>query len=111
MENQEKNPETNENPVTEQPQTSKKEDKQIHLSISSGLLDASFALISVAFSIICSICAVFGVSSSIFYGIMSIFIYILPFVGFIWTYWKNRTIRSFALWLNAAALLIAFRYI
>ena len=56
------------------------------IRVSSKLLYSMFGMIALAILIICKICASFGVGNLTFYGIMSIFIYVLPFLGVLFTY-------------------------
>ena len=89
--------------VVEETQTNSG-DKEIRLS--SKLLYSLFGVVALAILIICKICASFGVTSSTFYGIMSIFIYVLPFLGIVFNYVSNQKLTN-ELWLNVVVLALA----
>ena len=79
---------------------------QKDISVSKELLFALMGIISLGLLVLCKILVNFGVGSAIFYGIMSMFIYILPFVGVILSYCANKKV-SFELVVNLAAFVIA----
>ena len=80
------------------------QDKQI--TVSSALLCSLCAVVALGILIICKICANFGVGNKTFYGIMSIFIYVLPLCGVVLTYATKKSATT-ELWMNVAVLAIA----
>ena len=83
-----------------------KETKSKEITLTKELLYALFGFISLGLLVLCKILANFGVGSAVFFGIMSIFIYILPFVGAILSYFGKKKV-SLELIVNLAAFLIA----
>ena len=83
-----------------------KETQSQQISVSKEVLFALMGIVALGLLVICKILANFGVGSAIFYGIMSLFIYILPFVGVILSYCNNKKV-SFELIVNLAAFVIA----
>lgn len=83
-----------------------KETKSNEIKFTKEFLYVLLGFISLGLLVFCKILANFGVGSAVFFGIMSIFIYILPFVGAILSYLGNKKV-SLELVVNLAAFLIA----
>lgn len=82
------------------------ENQTKQISVSKGFLYALMGIISLGLLVLCKILFNFGVASAIFYGIMSIFIYILPLVGIVLSYFNNKK-ASLELIVNLVAFGIA----
>ena len=95
---------TQEEKTTVEPNQKVNNDKEI--TVSSKLLCMLCAVISLAILIICKICIKFGAGNGTFYGIMSIFIYVLPLLGTVFTFTTEKTPTT-ELWINVAVLAIA----
>ncbi|MBO4569892.1 MAG: hypothetical protein J5689_01585 [Clostridia bacterium] len=80
--------------------------EQKEVRISSSLLNLLFAIVALGLIVLCKILFGFGVASAVFYGIMSILIYCLPFVGMLLSYFSNKKL-TFEFWANLAVLAFA----
>ena len=73
------------------------------VKFSTSFLFMLFAITSLALFVVVKICEGFAVSSNIFYGIMSIVIYCLPFVGMVLSYvFAKKASPEF--WANVSVL-------
>ena len=86
--------------------TEKQESGYKEIRLSSKLLYSLFGVVALAILIVCRICTWFGVTNATFYGIMSIFIYVLPFLGIVFTYVTDQKLTN-ELWLNVIVLAVA----
>ena len=80
--------------------------EQKEVKISSSLLYLLFAVVALGLIVLCKVLFNFGVGSSTLYGIMSIFIYGLPFAGMLLSYFSTKKL-SFEFWANLAVLAFA----
>ena len=82
------------------------ENQEKQVSVSSQLLFALMGIVSLGLLVLSKILMNFGVVEPALYGVFSIFIYILPFVGIILSYLGNKKV-SVELIVNLAAFVIA----
>ena len=76
------------------------------IKLTTSILFMLFAIVSLVLLVITKICASFGVMSGVFYGIMSILIYVLPFVGLVLSYLGAKKL-CLEFWANLGVLGIA----
>ena len=76
------------------------------IKLNTSLLYMIFAIVSLALLVLVKICASFGVINGIFYGIMSIIIYCLPFVGLVLSFLGAKKL-CLEFWANLGVLGIA----
>ena len=87
----------------------KKQKEAKEIKITTSLIYMIFALVSLGCFIIAKICFHFGAVAPVFYGIMAIFIYCLPFVGMILSYLGSKKLGP-EFWANLGALGIALAF-
>ena len=76
---------------------------KLELKVSKKFLYSFFAIMALALFAIAKICRNFGVLSPIFFGIMSIFIYVLSFTGMMLSLINYKKLTT-EFWFNAAVL-------
>jgi len=74
--------------------------------LSTQMINALLAFCALVLFVICKICFNFGVMSGIFYGVMSIFIYLLSLGAAVWAYLRDRKI-SFELIFSLSVFVLA----
>ena len=86
------------------------EEKHVQVSISEKMFNALFAIVSVILFMITKIVFHFGGGSAVFYGIMTIAIYAISFVGVLYVYVKEKK-PTMEWWLNVGALVLALAFL
>ena len=77
-----------------------------YLNLSMQTINALLAFAALVLFVICKICFNFGVLNGVFYGVMSIFIYLMSLSSAVWAYLRDRKI-AFELIFSLAVFLLA----
>ncbi len=95
--------------VETKPERKVEEQKNVQLSVPTRLVNVLFSLAALVLFIIFRIVRNFGGGSQTFYGLMSILVYSLAFVGVVFVYWKEQKVSA-ELWFNVIVLAIALGF-
>ncbi len=86
-----------------------KEKNVVEIKFGLSFLFMLFAITALALFVLVKICAHFGAVVPVFYGIMSIFIYCLPFVGMVLSYLFSKKLSP-EFWANLGVLALTLAF-